>query len=314
VKAVLHYRASPGFRKRIQELAPDWLEVEIVEEADRAAFANAMKDAEVLLHVLEPVTAAHIASAPRLRFIQKIGVGLNTIDLEAAKQRGIKVANMPGTNSQAVAEMTLMLMLAALRRVGYFDPMTRRGLGWKADLTAFDGVGEIAGRTVGLVGYGAVASRLAPALKALGARVLYTATRPKENAVAEWCELRALLAQSDIVSLHVPLTVRTEKMLDAKTIAAMRPGAVLVNTSRGGLVDETALIKALRSGHLRAAGLDVFAREPVDPANRLLQLPNVVVMPHIAWLTPETLERSLGVAFENCRRLKDGEALLDCVT
>jgi phosphoglycerate dehydrogenase-like enzyme len=205
MKAILHYRASPGFRRRVQELAPDWLEVEIVEEADRVSFANEMKTAEVLLHVLEPVTAAHIAGAPRLRFIQKIGVGINTIDLEAAKARGILVANMPGTNSQAVAEMTLTLMLAALRRVGYFDPMTRRGLGWKADLTAFDGVGEIAGRTVGLVGYGAVASRLAPVVEALGAKVLYTATKPKEGAVGEWRELPALLAQSDIVSLHVPL-------------------------------------------------------------------------------------------------------------
>jgi phosphoglycerate dehydrogenase-like enzyme len=310
MKAILHYRASPGFRRRVQELAPDWLDIEIVEEGDRAAFANEMKTAEVLLHVLEPVTAAHITGAPQLKFIQKIGVGVNTIDLDAAKQRGIHVANMPGANSQAVAEMTLMLMLAALRRVGYFDPMTRRGLGWKADLAAFDSVGEIAGHSVGLVGYGAVASRLAPVLKALGAQVLYTATKPKDAAVGEWRDLPALLAHSDIVSLHVPLDPKTEKLIDAKAIASMKPGAVLVNTSRGGLVDELALIKALKSGRLRAAGLDVFAREPVDTANRLLQLPNVVVMPHVAWLTPETLERSLSIAFENCRRLKDGEALV----
>jgi phosphoglycerate dehydrogenase-like enzyme len=313
MKAVLHYRASPGFRRRIEELTPSWLRVVAVEEADRPGFAAEMQATDVLLHVLEPVTAEHIAGAPRLRFIQKIGVGVNTIDLEAAQRRGILVANMPGTNSQAVAEMTLMLMLAALRRVSYFDPMTRRGEGWKADLAAYDGIGEIAGRTVGLVGYGEIARRLAPVLKAIGARVLYAARTPKPDAVAARRPLGDLLAESDVVSLHLPLTKETERLIDATALAAMRPGAVLINTARGGLVDEPALVAALRSGRLRAAGLDVFAREPADAATPLFDLPNVVVMPHIAWLTPETLERSLEIAFENCRRLRDGEALINRV-
>jgi phosphoglycerate dehydrogenase-like enzyme len=313
MKAVLHYRASPGFRRRVEELTPSWLRVVVVDEANRPGFAAEMQDTDALLHVLEPVTAAHLAAAPRLRLIQKIGVGVNTIDLEAARRRGILVANMPGTNSQAVAEMTLMLMLAALRRVGYFDPMTRRGEGWDADLAAFDGIGEIAGRTVGLVGYGEVGRRLAPVLRALGARVLYTARTPRPDAAAERRTLADLLAESDIVSLHVPLNGETERLIDARALAAMKPGAVLVNTARGGLVDEPALIAALRSGRLRAAGLDVFAREPADAANPLFDLPNVVVMPHIAWLTPETLERSLGIAFENCRRLRDGEELINRV-
>ena len=203
-----------------------------------------------------------------------------------------------------------MMMLAALRRVSLLDPETRAGRGWSAELAQFDGIGEIAGRSVGLVGYGAVAGRLAPVLAALGATVLYTATRPKSGAHAAWRTLPALLAESDIVSLHLPLTRETEKLIDAAALARMRPGAVLVNTARGGLVDEPALIAALRSGQLRAAGLDVFASEPVDPANPLFQLRNVVVMPHIAWLTPETLERSIVIAFDNCRRLKDGENLL----
>ncbi len=177
MKAVLHYRASPGFRRRLAA-APDWLSLAVVAEADSEAFAREMIDAEVLLHVLEPVTADHIAAAPALRLIQKIGVGVNTIDLAAARARGIAVCNMPGTNSQAVAELTLALMLAALRRVPLFDRETRAGRGWTAELDHFDGIGEIAGRTVGLVGYGEVARRLAPVLAALGARVLYTATAP----------------------------------------------------------------------------------------------------------------------------------------
>lgn len=310
MKAVLQYRASPGFRSLIAETAPDWLDVLVIDEADKAAFAKEMADTEVLLHVLETVTAEVIAGAPELRLIQKIGVGVNTIDLEAAAAHGVAVCNMPGTNSRAVAEMTLTLMLAALRRVPYFDGRMRDGEGWTAELSSFDGLGEIAGRTVGLVGYGDVARLLAPVLRAMGAAVLYTATSEKTDADANWRDLPTLLGEADIVSLHLPLTPDTEGMINADAIAAMRPGAVLVNTARGGLVDEPALIAALKSGHLRAAGLDVVTLEPAPAANPLFDLDNVVVMPHIAWMTPETLDRSLGIAFENCRRIRDGEDLL----
>ena len=310
MKAVLHYRSSPGFRDLLANRTPDWLEVVVVEETDTGTFAAAMGDTEVLFHVLQPVTAAVIHAAPRLRLIQKIGVGVNTIDLAAAQQRGIAVANMPGTNTPAVVEMTLLLMLAALRRLTAFDTATRQGRGWQPELTSLDAVGEIAGRTVGLVGYGAVASRLAEVLKALGATLLYTARQPKAGAGAKWCSLSELLQQSDIVSLHLPLTAQSANLMNAKTFGLMKPGSIFINTARGGLVDEAALLDALRSGRLRAAGLDVFATEPVAAYNPLLALEQVVVTPHIAWLTPQTLERSLAVGLENCRRLRDGESIL----
>ena len=310
MKAVLHYRSSPGFRDLIARRTPDWLDIVVVEETDTGTFAAAMGDAEVLFHVLQPVTAAVIRAAPCLRLIQKIGVGVNTIDLAAAQQRGIAVANMPGTNTPAVAEMTLLLMLAALRRVTAFDTATRQGRGWQPELTSLDAVGEIAGRTVGLVGYGAVASRLAEVLKALGATLLYTARQPKAGAVAKWCSLSELLRQSDIVSLHLPLTAQSANLMNVETFGLMKPGSIFINTARGGLVDEAALLDALRSGRLRAAGLDVFATEPVEADNPLLALEQVVVTPHIAWLTPQTLERSLAVGLENCRRLRDGEPIL----
>ncbi len=313
MKALLHYRASPGFRGRLAEQKPDWLDLVVVEEADRKTFATEMADTDVLLHVLEPVSAADIAGAPRLRLIQKIGVGVNTIDLDAAKAAGVAVANMPGTNSQAVAELTLLLMLATGRQAVRLDRATRSGTGWQIEPGVFDGMSEIHGKTIGLVGYGAVPRILAPVLKALGARVLYIARTRKADAVAEWCDLPNLMAQSDIVSLHVPETAETVGMIDDRTIACMRPGAILVNTARGGLVDEVALVAALRSGHLAAAGVDVFAREPIDPGNPLLALDNVLVTPHVAWLTPETLDRSLSVAFENCARLRAGEKLLNHV-
>lgn len=309
MKALLQYRASPGFRDRLRDRAPEWLEVAVVDETDTSGFEAHLGDTDVLLHVLEPVTADVLARAPRLRLVQKIGVGVNTIDLEAARERGIAVANMPGTNSVAVAELTLALLLAALRRIPTFDAATRAGHGWEPDLAAIDAVGEVRGRTVGLVGYGEVARRLAPVLAAMGATVLYTARTPRTDAVGAWRELDALFTEADVVSLHLPLTEDTTELVDRARIATMKRGAVLVNTARGGLVDEHALVDALRSGHLGAAGLDVFAHEPVEVANPLLTLPNVVVLPHLAWLTPETLDRSLDVAIENCRRVRDGEEL-----
>jgi phosphoglycerate dehydrogenase-like enzyme len=310
MKAVLQYRASPGFRDAIEALTPDWLQVAVVDEKDASRFAREMSDARALWHVLEPVTAAVIGSAPALGLIQKIGVGVDTIDLNAARARGIAVANMPGTNSRAVAELCLMLMLATLRRVRQLDAVTRAGRGWQQDPAVFDSVGEIHGRTVGLVGYGAVARLLAPMLVAMGARVICTTRSDPGAGAPERRSLPQLLRESDIVSLHVPLTPQTAGMINRDALASMKRGAVLVNTARGGLVNEGDLKEALESGHLRGAGLDVFAIEPTPADNPLLGLANVIVTPHVAWLTPETLARSIGVAIENCRRLRDTEAIL----
>jgi phosphoglycerate dehydrogenase-like enzyme len=310
VKAVLHYRASEGFRQMLKAACPPDMQTVVVDEADNAAFAREMRDADALLHVLRPVSAADMEGAPKLKLIQKIGVGVNTIDLEAAKRLNIAVCNMPGTNSQAVAEMTLMLMLATLRRTSYFDPLTRKGDGWRPDTSEFDRVGEIAGRTIGFVGFGAVPSRLAPVLQALGATILYTARSAKNGAAASFVSLDTLLSRADIVSLHCPATPETRGMISREAIARMKPGAVLINTARGELVDEAALAAALASGQLRGAGLDVFTKEPAEKPNPLFALSNVVLMPHIAWLTPETLQRSMAVAIENCRRVMAGEQLL----
>jgi phosphoglycerate dehydrogenase-like enzyme len=186
-------------------------------------------------------------------------------------------------------------------------------VGWGAGPRWQEDYGELGGRTVGLVGYGAIPALLAPVLQAMGARVLYTARSPKSAARGEFRALPELLAESDIVSLHLPLAPETANLIDRKAIARMKPGAILVNTARGGLVDEGDLIEALIHGRIAAAGLDVFVREPIAPDNALLTMDNVIVTPHIAWLTPETLERSLGVAAENCRRLARGETLLNRV-
>ena len=310
MKVIYHYSAGPRLARRLAALERDGLSVSICAMSDHDRFAGLIGAAEALWHLLEPVTAEVIAAAPRLRLVQKIGVGVNTIDLDAARRAGIAVCNMPGTNTQAVVEMTLLLMLGALRRVSQLDAATRGGQGWRLPAALQDHYGEVHGRTVGLVGYGAVPRRLAPVLQAMGARVLFASRGPKPDAVGEPRPLDALLAESDVVSLHVPLAPDTERMIDAGAIARMKPGAVIVNTARGALIDEAALVEGLRSGHVAAAGLDVFESEPVSAGNPLLALDNVVCMPHVAWLTGETLERSLAVAVENCRRIETGEPLL----
>jgi len=300
---VLHARPSPGFRDAVDAVFGPGVVVHVDEAAPLDAVAP---DITALLHVLTPVTPDFIASAPKLKLIQKLGVGVNTIALDAAQGHGVAVCNMPGTNSQAVAEMALSLMMAVLRRTCFFDARTRAREGWSADPAELDSVGEVAGRTVGLVGFGHSAQLLAPVLAALGAKVVYTARSRRDAPYAYW-PLERIVAEADIVSLHMPLTDETRGAVDP---LAMKKGAVLVNTARGELVDAARLVEALASGHLRGAGLDVFDREPVAPGDPLLALPNVVLAPHIAWLTPETLVRSLSVAHENIRRLGAGEALL----
>lgn len=314
MKALLHYRASPGFARRLAEAgAAAGIATAVVDEADDPGFAREAAHAQVLLHVLKPVTAAMMDQAPGLRLIQKIGVGVNTIDLEAARARGVAVANMPGTNSQAVAEMTLALMLATLRRVASLDGLTRAGDGWRPDLAMIDSFGEIGGRTVGFFGFGGVPARLAPVLQAMGAEVIHHSRSPKPGAPGRAVSFDDLLAQADILSLHAPATPETRGLFGRDAFARMKPGVVLINTARGELVDQAALIEALASGRLAGAGLDVFAREPVTADDPLLSLANVTLTPHLAWLTPETLARSLTVAFENCRRLGAGAPLLNQV-
>jgi phosphoglycerate dehydrogenase-like enzyme len=306
LNVLFHYTAGPDLAGRLGAI-PD-LRITVCPEHDDALLARLLPTTDVIWHVLRRCTAEMIAAAPMLRLIQKIGVGVNTIDLDAAKARGIAVCNLPGTNARAVAELTLALMLAVLRRVSRFDTAMRSGEWLDPELQ--DGIGELGGRTVGLVGYGAIPRLLAPVLIALGCRLIYTSRAQHADALGEWRSLDALLAEADVVSLHVPLTDDTANLIDAAAIARMKPGAVLINTARGGLVDQAALTEALANGRLAGAGLDVFVHEPHDASEALFRLSNVVLTPHIGWLTTGTFDRSFALAAENCRRLDAGEALL----
>ena len=305
---VLVYQADGWLESRLAALP---FPVRTVAPRDKDEVMAAMAEADVLLHALDPVTARHIQAGPKLKLIQKIGVGVNTIDLETAKSRGIAVCNMPGTNTAAVAEQALLLMLSVLRRVVVQDRAARAGEGWSDHIQAAGAYGELAGRTVGFIGFGAVPRRLAPVMEALGAKVLRWHRSDADGHPGERVQvLEELFARADIISTHLPLLPDTAKIVNADTLAHVRPGTILVNTARGGLVDEPALIAALDDGRLAGAGLDVLAVEPFEPANPLLQRDDVVLAPHSAWLTRETWDRSLAVIVENVRRVETGEALL----
>jgi phosphoglycerate dehydrogenase-like enzyme len=289
----------------------DWLDVRWCAEVDDAGFYRELPHADVIWHVLRPLSGADLRRGTRLRLVHKLGAGVNTIDVQTATERGIAVANMPGANAPSVAEGTVLLMLAALRRLPELDRAVRHGGGWPADPGLGETVRDVGGCTVGLVGYGNIAKRVGEIVAAMGATVLHTSTG--DDGRTGWRPLPELLAASDIVSLHLPLTAQTHHLLGRDALARMKPNAVLVNTSRGAVVDEDALVGALRGGRLAAAGLDVFEVEPVAPGNPLLRLDNVVLTPHVTWYTADTMRRYLTEAVANCRRLRDGQPLAHVV-
>jgi phosphoglycerate dehydrogenase-like enzyme len=306
---------TPG-QKVLDFLSPhsNWLDIRYCAEDDDETFHRALPEADVIWHVLRPLSDNDLERAGRCRLVHKLGAGVNTIDVAAATRLGIAVANMPGANAPSVAEGAVLLMLAALRRLPALDRATRTGRGWPSDPTLGETVRDIGGCTVGLVGYGNVAKRVERIVLAMGtdpAKLLHTSTR--DDGHPGWRPLPDLLDASDIVSLHLPLNEQTAGLLDADALARMGPEAVLINTSRGPIVDETALVDALRSGRLAAAGLDVFAVEPVPPDNPLLALDNVVLTPHVTWYTADTMQRYLIEAVDNCARLRDGENLVNLV-
>lgn len=310
VRVLAHF--TPG-RNVLEFLAPqsDWLDVRYCAEDDADTFYRELPDAEVIWHVLRPISGEDLAKAPRLRLVHKLGAGVNTIDVDVATARGIAVANMPGANAASVAEGTMLLMLAALRRLPELDRATRAGVGWPTDPGLGETVRDVGGCTVGLIGYGNIAKRVERIVEAMGGDVVHTSTR--DDGHPGWRNLGDLLTTSDIVSLHLPLTEHTTGLLDGAALRRMKPGAILVNTSRGPIVDESALVDALRRGHLAAAGLDVFAVEPIPAGNPLLGLDNVVLTPHVTWYTADTMRRYLELAVDNCARLHQGGDLANLV-
>jgi phosphoglycerate dehydrogenase-like enzyme len=254
-----------------------------------AALTEACRDAAAILARLGVVTAGVIDAAPSLRIIARHGAGSDGVDLPAATARGVVVTTTGPANAGAVAEYTFALLLGWLRKVPAADAGMRNGQ-WSRD--ALVGA-ALEGRTLGIVGFGAVGTVVARIAHGFGMRVL-AASPGRANEVpapVAAVPLRDLLNQADIVSLHLRLTAENAGIIDAAALGAMKPGAVLVNTARGELVDEPALIAALRSGHLSGAALDTYATEPLPPTSELRRMPQVLLSPHVAGQTTEALRR-----------------------
>ncbi len=258
--------------------------------------------AEGLLCVLtDRVDGGLIEAAPGLRVISTVSVGVDHIDLEAARARGIAVGNTPGVLTETTAELAFALMLAATRRLGEADRFVRGGAWsparpWAPDMLLGR---DLAGATLGIVGLGAIGEAVAVRAKAFGMRVIGWSRSPKQIAGVEPVELDTLLAEADVVSLHVALTDDTRHLIDAAALSRMKADAVLVNTARGPVVDEAALCDALAEGRLGGVGLDVFETEPLAPSSRLLDHERVVLAPHIGSATIRTRRRMVDLAVEN---------------
>lgn len=267
---------------------PVFMSGPVDEAALIAAFAREPV-AAVLLRGSPPFTDRVLAAAPGLRIIAKHGAGVDSVDVAAATRRGIAVMVANGANADAVAEHALALMLALARELPQFDRGLRGGA-WR-DLNVM--VRDFSARTVGIVGYGQIGARTARLAQACGATVVIhtrSALAPPPGMTVE-PDLDRLLATVDIVSLHCPLTPQTRGLIGAAQLARMKPDALLVNTSRGPVVDEAALVAALRARRIAGAALDTFAEEPPDPAHPLFALPNVIVTPHVAAATTGAMVR-----------------------
>lgn len=267
-------------------------------------------DNEIVLVNKVPITENVLAACPSIRLICVQATGYNIVDCEACARRGIPVTNVPAYGTAAVAQFTMALILEMCHRIGLHNHSVHQGDWIRADRFCYwlTPQMELAGKTIGIIGFGRIGRTVGQLAKAFGMRVLaYSRSQCEEGSqIGQYVDLDTLLAQSDIVSLHCPLFPGTEKMINAKTIAKMKDGAMLVNTARGGLLEEEAVVEALQCGKLRYAAMDVVSQEPMREDNPLLRTRKCIITPHIAWAPIESRQRLLNCVAENIRCFLNG--------
>jgi len=299
------FRKTPGPHKEIlQQAGYELVECPNEHPLPAAELAEWIAGVDAAILGLDTVTEEALARADRLRVISRFGVGVDSVDLAAATRHGVVVTITPGANSVAVAELAIALLLALARSLPYHDRVAKAGQ-W----SRVQGM-ELTGATLGIVGFGRIGREVATRAAALGMRVL--AYDPMLPSIAfarlpvQPCDLPELLATSDAVSLHLPLTTETRNLIDARALATMKPAAYLINTARGGLVDEVALYEALAAKRLAGAACDVFAKEPPD-ASGLISLDNFIAAPHIGSATLQTSLKMGLIAAQNALAVLAGE-------
>ena len=260
-------------------------------------------DADVVIGNKTPITRRILRSCPSVKLVCVLSTGYNVVDIAAARELGIPVCNVPAYGTQMVAQFAIGLLLELCHHAYLHSESVKAGdwercpdfCYWKMPIV------ELAGKTMGIIGFGRIGTAVGRIAKALGMRVLATGSRPTEEGqtIAEYVTLDEVLAQSDVISLHCPLFPETEKLINRDSIAKMKDGVILVNNSRGGLVDEQALADALNCGKIAAAGVDVVSQEPIVGTNPLLTAKNCMITPHISWAAMECRERILQITREN---------------
>jgi glyoxylate reductase len=306
VKPIAYFvRALPG--QDLEPLRP-WVDLRGGAQSapPRERLIEEARGATILVPTyIDRVDAALLDALPTVRHVASYGVGVNHLDLDACRARKVLVTNTPGVLTDATADHAMALLLAAARRVAEGDRVVRAG-GWRAVDPAFMLGTEVSGKTLGIVGFGRIGQAMARRARGFDLEILYTSPRAVDFPGARHVTLDVLLAASDFVSLHCPLTPQTDNLLSRERIARMKRGAVVVNTARGAVVDDAALAEALASGQLAAAGLDVFRDEPRVPG-AYLGLENVVLTPHLGSGSRETRAAMARLVLEDVRRYAKGE-------
>lgn len=266
--------------------------------------------AEIVYTNKTPLTEAVFAACPQIRFVGCLATGYNVVDCAAARARNIPVCNIPGYSTMAVAQFTFALLLELCHRVGHHSEAVHTGR-WSAcpDFCFWDyPLTDLAGKTMGIIGFGAIGKAVGRIARAMGMEVLATGSRVTQDglAIASYVTLEELLEKSHVVSLHCPLFPQTTGIINKQTIARMKDGAFLLNTARGGCLVEQDVADALRAGKLAGAAMDVVITEPMASDNPLLSAPNCIITPHIAWASKESRQRLMDIAVENLRAFLSG--------
>lgn len=300
---------APETQAVLKSLVPDGFEIIFAKSNDQAERQQILANAEYIFVSATDVDGDLIRSAPHLKMIQKWGVGVDRIDLQAAAEKGIAVAITNGANAIPVAEHTVLLMLATLRKLPLAHNSLVQGQWITAKLRAM--CFQLDGKTVGLFGFGNIAQAVAKRLAGFNVRILYYSRNPVSSALERdlgvtWVDLDTLLTQSDILSLHATLNSESKHIINAQALEKMKASAILINTSRGDLVDELALIQALQNGLLRGAGLDTFSIEPLNKDHPLLHMDQVVVTPHSGAGVFEVVAKIGEHAMSNMQRFENG--------
>ncbi|MDR1292921.1 MAG: D-2-hydroxyacid dehydrogenase [Clostridiales Family XIII bacterium] len=280
---------------------------------DEELIVRRIGDADIVITNKTPITRSVLARCPQVRYIGVIATGYNVVDIEAASSAGIVVTNIPDYCTDAVGQLAISLLLEICCRVGHHDEAVHAGR-WAScpDFCFWDyPLTELSGKTMGIVGFGSIGQVTGRLARAFGMRVLATGSRETDEgrALAEYAGMDELFASSDVISLHAPLTPETDKLINADSIAKMKQGVIIINTARGGLIDERDLAAALNSGRVYAAGVDVASEEPIKADNPLLTAKNCIITPHIAWGARESRQRLMERATANVRGFLDGEPI-----